>query len=143
MCSTVGVSTPEREDRGNAGGCEVAFPRRAYVFEEEIAEHRRLDVGSACGDDGGGNARFVDVVGARRRDLDDVNREAETLGLHLEQVASHRMHRDTVRSDVDGREQAANVGSVTLIDAWIICLLQRSRARPTVTTDWSRRSVRR
>ena len=101
----VGRPAPEREDRCDAGAGEIAFAVLADVLEEQVAEDHLLDAVATRGRDGARHPLLVDVVRTERRDLDDVERHAETVGLRVEQLAPHRVHRDPVRVGVHRDEE--------------------------------------
>ena len=119
----IGRAAPQRERRRERGAGEVALAVLAHILEEEVAEHDLLDARAARRFHRVAHARFVDGVRAGRRDVDDVQRQAEPVCLRLQERAPHRVHRDPVGVGVHGHEQRLHVEAEL-----VACGRERERA---------------
>ena len=99
----------QREHRGDPGAGEPGLAVLTHVLEEEVAEHHLLDPGVAGDGEGAGHRGLVDVVRARRRDVDDVDGNVEARGLRGEELPAHRVHGDAIGIGVHGDEEGGDV----------------------------------
>jgi hypothetical protein len=139
-----------RSHRGNsapqAGACELLLAVGTDVLEEEVAEDEPLDAVVAGVVDRAAHELLVLLVGARPRQLHDVQRQTEALRLGDEELASHgvhghpiggRVHRHQKTDDLDlgiGTSRGEGEGAV----------LAAAPAHPRSAhgADWRRRWVR-
>jgi len=88
---------------------EGRFPVGADVGQEKVAEDHVLDARRCCLRHRRRHLRFVDLVRARRRDLDDPQRKAQPVGLRLEQRPAHGVHGDAVGVGIHRHQQRRHV----------------------------------
>ena len=100
---------PQREDRLQPGRGESALTVGPHVLEEEVPEDHLGDAVLARNGQSVAHEALVDLVRARKRQLDDVHGEAQAVRLLLEQSAAHGVHGHPVRCVVDGAQEAGDV----------------------------------
>ena len=104
-----GVGPEQWKQRTQTAARELLFPIPPDVLEEQIAER---DVRESFGDGGrhdDGHRSFVELVRARRRDENLVQRQTQGGSLRLQQLGADGVHRDPVCRFIDGRQQTANL----------------------------------
>jgi hypothetical protein len=104
-----GIALPNGEEGGHAKAGEIFFAVGAKVFEEDIAKGDFAEALMAEEAKGFFHASFVDGVDALRRNEDFMEREADGLGLLLEEFPADAVHGDAVVSFGDGGEQSDDV----------------------------------
>jgi len=88
---------PEREQRHDPAAGQSLLPIGAHVAEEQVPEDQVLDTVIPGRRHGRGHLLLIDDVRARPRQLDHPHRQAQRVGLGLEQHPTDRMHGHPVR----------------------------------------------
>ena len=99
-----GIAPPERKQRRDARARELRLAIGTDILQEQIAEGHGLDTARRLLRHERAHARLVGLVGARPRDLYDMQRQPGGSGLRFQQRAPHCMHGDAIEGGIDGGE---------------------------------------
>jgi hypothetical protein len=87
----------------------VLFAVVAHIGEEQVAEHHALGTVGACLLHRVAHRALVHLVRARSGELDPVDRDPEPVGLELEQLGPHRVHRDPLGVGVERHQEPGHL----------------------------------
>ena len=104
----VGVGAKQRKQRRQPAAGEALLAVLPDIGEKQVAECRVGEALAHRAGDGLPHFLFVDLIRARRWNRHHPERKAERLGLGLQHLDAHRMHRHPLRRLVDRGQQRAN-----------------------------------